>query len=199
MDYTDPRILVTVLDDLERSLRRVTLEIRDSMHGADQSQRHLCEHADLLMRRIELLRTDILRADRLANEKSEDFARASHRAKDADISARAANQDAAANLQRSSRGIEKWKGEVSRAKSRLANAQAWVRRAQDRVSQAQSRVTNAEMRVSYAESALSSAQSRLASAQSALSSCQQPRYVRDSDGNTRTVYNNCSSESSRVE
>ena len=49
MDHADPRILFIVLDDLERSLRRVTLEIRDSIHGADQSQRQLYEHAELLI------------------------------------------------------------------------------------------------------------------------------------------------------
>lgn len=198
MDLADPRVLHVLLDDLARGLRRIALEVRESIHGGEQTQRQLFEQSQLLARRIELLRGDVAHAGELANMRSDDVARASHHARDAMITAQAADRDVKSTAARAAGAVAKWNAEVSRAQRRVAAAQSWVLRAENRVSSAAAWVSRARSRVTSAEMAVSRAQSELASAESALSSCRQPRYETDSNGNSRTVYNNCSGEESRV-
>lgn len=175
---TDPRVIILILDDVAKSAERLSHDGREADRTAERLHAH-CLEFHLGVTRI--ANSCIAESQTVMNSGQSAVAMAqfcSARTDEHERSSRASRSGAMQAKHQADEAVRCWTKQVSLAKERVGRAHAWVSRSESLRDEAVVAYNNALHRLSELEGR--------------LQQCRQPVQDRDSNGNYRTRYRDCS-------
>lgn len=176
---TDPRFIITLLHDLAVSIDRLNHDMRQLEAGGTHLLVHCREQVHQFGRAARARAEETHREESTCAAQVLAASKTLQRAQSQLVASEASRQQALAVRHAATNACAHWTAEVNRAKQAVARADA--------------KVARAESVLEAAEHEYDRAVRALHEAEAELSACQEPTTTRDSQGNTRTAYRDCSS------